>query len=103
MCKLCQDMPLYREFTEPQTYLACMAVLRRLLTRGGSLLLTTCAPDAAQDENNVRTEAIQRHVVRCGQCGQLFTVAYDHAQARGSCVNAWQPKLMESLRERIRR
>ena len=31
MCKLCQDMPLYRDFAGSQTYLACMAALRRLL------------------------------------------------------------------------
>lgn len=82
MCEHCRGIQIWKKFDAPKDYLACIAYIQQLVTKGCFELLaeeSTCLLEQVKTEDGWADE-ITVHMIRCKHCGQIFTCV----------VNTWR-------------
>lgn len=82
MCEHCRNIQTWRKFDAPRDYLACIAYIQQLVSKGEFELIqaeSTCPLEKVKTEDSWADE-IMAHMIRCKHCGQVFTCV----------VNTWR-------------
>lgn len=73
-CESCNDIRLVRLFRSPYEYLQCIGYIKELIAGGGfELAEGNCSLDEVKDNNGCWADDIIYHVIRCKECGQVFS------------------------------